>query len=182
MPFILYSIWHYVGFLIWRRTKIVAGRSRHSVSFYDRNPRVKSLAGRSRHHVSIFNQNPRLTLRSRHLTSFFGQIFLFRAIEGEEGRATLGRKRNPMCFQPTKGRSTRAKREKHASDTRETRERHARNMRETCEYFRPPITQHRHLSPLLLWDEGITRAVVTKRWRSCRVCIQNEDVHIARNS
>ena len=55
-------------------------------------------------------------------------------------------------------------------------------MRETCEYFRPPITQLRHPSPLLLWDEGITRAVVTKKWRSWRVCIQNEDVHIARNS
>ena len=36
-------------------------------------------------------------------------------------------------------------------------------------------------SPSLL-DEGITRAVVTKKWRSWRVCIQNEDVHIARNS
>ena len=31
-------------------------------------------------------------------------------------------------------------------------------------------------------NEGITRAVVTKKWRSWRVCIQNEDVHIARNS
>ena len=36
-------------------------------------------------------------------------------------------------------------------------------------------------SPSLL-DEGITHAVVTKKWRSWRVCIQNEDVHIARNS
>ena len=129
MPFILYSIWHYVGFLVERRTKIVAGKSRHSVSFYNWNPRVKSLAGRSRHRVSIFNQNPRLTLRWRHFTSFFGQIFLFRAIEGDDGRATLGRKRNPMCFQPTKGRSTRAKREQNARNMRETRERHARNMR-----------------------------------------------------
>ena len=133
MPFILYSIWHYAGFLVGRRTKIVAGRSRHSVSFLNENPRVKSLAGRSRHRVSIFNQNPHLTLRSRHLTSIFGQIFHFRAIEGDDGRATFGRKRNPMCFQPTKGRSTRAKREKHVSDTRETRERHARNTRATRE-------------------------------------------------
>ena len=69
---------------------------------------------------------------------FFGQKSDFHAIEGEEGRATLGRKRNAMCFQPTKGRSTRAKREKHASDTRET-----------CEYFWLLITQHRHPSPLL---------------------------------
>ena len=138
MPFILYSIWHYVGFLVGRCTKIVVGRSRHSVSFYDQNPQVKSLAGRSRHLVSIFNWNPRLTLRSRHFTSFFGQKSDFRAVEGEEGRATLGRKRNPMCFQPTKGRSTRAKCEKHASDTQET-----------CEYFRPPITQLRHPSSLM---------------------------------
>ena len=171
-------------FLFWWCATLVnlAGRSRHSVSFLNENPRVKSLAGRSRHCVSIFNRNPRLTLRLRHLTSFFGQKSDFRAIEGEEGHTTLGRKRNPMCFQPTKGRSTRAKREKHASDTRGTCEKHARNMRETCEYFRPPITQLRHPSPLLWWDEGITRAVVTKRWRSWRVCIQNEDVHIARNS
>ena len=42
-------------------------------------------------------------------------------------------------------------------------------------------TQLRHPSLLLWWDEGITRAVVTKRWGSWRVCIQNEDVHIARN-
>ena len=125
MPFILYSIWHYVGFLIWRRTKIVAGRSRHSVSFLNENPRVKSLAGRSRHLVSIFNQNPRLMLRSRHLTSIFGQIFHFRAIEGDDGRATLGRKRNPMCFQPTKGRSTWAKREQNARNMRATRKKHA---------------------------------------------------------
>ena len=137
MPFVLYSIWHYVGFLVGRRTKIVAGRSRHSVSFYDR---VKSLAGRSRHRVSIFNQNPRLTLRSRHLTSFFGQIYLFRTIEGDNGCATLGRKRNPMCFQPIKGRSTRAKREQNA-----------RNMWETREIIRGPITQLRHPPPLLLW-------------------------------
>ena len=140
MPFVLYSIWHYVGFLVEHRTKIVAGRSRHSVSFYDR---VKSLAGRSRHRVSIFNQNPRLTLRSRHLTSFFGQIYLFRAIEGDNGRATLGRKRNPMCFQPIKGRSTRAKREQNA-----------RNMWETREIIRGPITQLRHPPPLLLWRRG----------------------------
>ena len=104
------------------------------------------MAGRSRHRVSIFNQNPRLTLRWRHFTSFFGQIFLFRAIEGDDGRATLGRKRNPMCFQPTKGRSTRAKREQNARNMRATREKHASDTRETCEYFRPPITQHRHLS------------------------------------
>ena len=57
---------------------------------------------------------------------------------------------------------TRAKREKHASDTRETCERHARNMRETCEYFRPPITQHRHLSPLLLWDGPAYKLVTTQ--------------------
>ena len=125
MTFILYSIWHDVGFLVERHTKIVSGRWRHSVSFYNWNPRVKSLAGRSRHCVSIFNRNPRLTLRSRHLTSFFGQKSDFRTIEGEEGRATLGRKRNPMCFQPTKGRSTQAKCEKHASDMRETWEKHA---------------------------------------------------------
>ena len=50
--------------------------------------RAKSLAGRSRHLVSIFNRNPCLTLRSRHLTSFFGQKSDFRAIEGEEGLAT----------------------------------------------------------------------------------------------
>ena len=128
MPFILYSIWHDVGFLVERHTKIVAGRWRHSIPFYNWNPRVKSLAGRLRHCVSIFNRNPRLTLRSRHLTSFFGQKSDFHAIEGEEGRATLGCKRNPMCFQPTKGRSTRAKCEKHASDTRETWEKHGRNM------------------------------------------------------
>ena len=42
--------------------------------------------------------------------------------------------------------------ELHARNTQATREKHARNMRETCEYFQPPITQHRHLSPLLLWD------------------------------
>ena len=125
MPFILYSIWHYVGFLVERRTKIVAGRSRHSVSFLNENPRVKSLAGRSRHRVSIFNRNPRLTLRSRHLTSFSRQIFLFHAIEGDNGHATLGRTRNPMCFQPTKGRSTQAKHKQNARNMRETREKHA---------------------------------------------------------
>ena len=92
------------------------------------------------------------------LTSFFGQKSDFRTIEGEEGRATC-------FFGATKGRSTRAKREKHAS-----------------------LPGSRlHSSGTLLpfsygMDEGITRAVVTKRWRSSRVCIQNEDVHIARNS
>ena len=125
MPFILYSIWHYVGFLVGRRTKIVAGRSRHSVSFLDENPQVKSLAGRLHHLVSFFNQNPRLMLRSCHLTSFSGQIFLFRAIEGDNGHATLGRKRNPMCFQPTKGRSTWAKHEQNVRNMWETREKHA---------------------------------------------------------
>ena len=158
MPFILYSIWHYVGFLVERRTKIVAGKSCHSISFYNWNPCVKSLAGRSRHHVSIFNQNPRLTLRWRHFTSFFGQIFLFRAIEGDDGRATLG------CKRPTKGRSTWAKREKHASISGGR------------------LHSSGTLLPFFYGDEGITRAVVTKKWRSCRVCIQNEDVHIARNS
>ena len=71
-------------------TKIIAGRSHHSISFLNENLRVKILAGRSCHLVSIFNRNLRLTLRSRHLTSFFGQKSNFRAIEGEEGRA--------MCF------------------------------------------------------------------------------------
>ena len=42
------------------------------------------------------------------LTSFFGQKSNFRAIEGEEGLATC-------FFGATKGRSTQAKREKHAS-------------------------------------------------------------------
>ena len=91
------------------------------------------MAGRLCHLVSFFSQNPRLTLRSRHLTSFSGQIFLFHAIEGDNGHATLGRKRNPMCFQPTKGRSTQAKRKQNARNMRETREKHARNTRETCE-------------------------------------------------
>ena len=77
-----------------RRTKIVAGRSHHSISFLNENLRVKILAGRSRHLVSIFNRNPCLTLRSRHLTSFFGQKSNFHAIEGEEGWATCF----SMCF------------------------------------------------------------------------------------
>ena len=114
MPFILYSIWHYAGFLVGCCTKIVAGRLRHSVSFLNENPQVKSLAGRSRHRVSIFNQNPRLTLRSRHLTSIFRQIFHFRTIEGDNGLSTY-------------------KRQEHASKTQETCEWHVRNMRETCE-------------------------------------------------
>ena len=74
-----------------RRTKIVAGRLHHSVSFLNENPQVKR---RSRHLVSIFNRNPRLTLRSRHLTSFFRQKSDFCAIEGEEGWATCF----AMCF------------------------------------------------------------------------------------
>ena len=104
-----------------RGTKIAAGRSRHSVSFYDWNPQAKSLAGRLCHLVSFLNWNAQVggfRLRSHHFTSFFGQKSDFRAVEGEEGRATLGRKRNPMCFQPTKGRSTRAKHEKHARNMR----------------------------------------------------------------
>ena len=38
-----------------------------------------------------------------------------------------------MCFQPTKGRSTRAKREQNARNMRATREKHASYTRETCE-------------------------------------------------
>ena len=108
MPFILYSIWHYVGFLVVRHIKIVAGRSRHSISFLNENLWVKSLAGRSCHLVSIFDQNLHLTLRSCHFTSFFRQISDFCAIEGEEGHT--------MCFfQATKGRSTWARHKGHAS-------------------------------------------------------------------
>ena len=91
---------------------------------------------------------------------FSDRISDFRAIEGEEGRATC-------FFGATKGRSTRAKREQNA-----------RNMR----VFLPAdYTAPAPFSPSLM-DEGITCAIVTKRWRSCRVCIQYENVHIARNS
>ena len=85
-----------------------------------------------------------------------------------------GRSRHVLChvlFCPIKGKSTRAK-------TRAKREQNARNMR----VFPPAdYTAPAPFSPSLM-DEGITRAVVTKKWRSWRVCIQNEDVHIARNS
>ena len=109
MPFILYSIWHYVGFLVWRRTKIVVGRSRHSVSFLNENPQVKR---RSRHLVSIFNQNPRLTLRSRHPDFFFWTEIRFpRYRRGGRSRHVLfwGYKRQEHTSK------TWAKREKHAS-------------------------------------------------------------------
>ena len=112
-------------------------------------PQWKKMAGRSRHLVSFLNRNPRVGvfwLRLRHI------------------RATKG---IPCAFRPSKGRSTRAKREQNA-----------RNMRV---YPASDYTAPAPFSPSLM-DEGITRAVVTKKWRSWRVCIQNADVHIARNS
>ena len=92
-----------------RRTKIVAGRSRHSVSFLNENPRVKR---RSRHLVSIFNQNPRLTLRSRHPDFFFRTEIRFPRYRrgGRSGHVLFwGYKRQEHASK------TRAKREKHAS-------------------------------------------------------------------
>ena len=67
------------------------------------------------------------------------------------------------------------KRQEHASKTRETCEKHAR-------LSGGRLHSSGTLLPFSYGDEGITRAVVTKKGRSCRVCIQNEDVHIARNS
>ena len=69
------------------------------------------------------------------------------------------------------------KRQEHASKTRAKREQNARNM---LVYPAPDYTAP--APSFSKEDEGITRAVVTKKWRSWRVCIQNEDVHIARNS
>ena len=109
MPFILYSIWHYVGFLVWRHMKIVVGRSRHSVSFLNEKPQVKR---RSRHLVSIFNQNPRLTLRSRHPDFFFRTEIWFPCYRrgGRSGHVLFwGYKRQEHASK------TRAKHEKHAS-------------------------------------------------------------------
>ena len=96
---------------------------------------------RLHHHISIFNQNLRLTLRSRHLTSYFGCIFLFHTIEGDKGHV--------MCFChvlffPIKAKACEQKCEQNVS-----------NMQETCKFFQLPITQLWHPSPLLLWDGTI---------------------------
>ena len=109
MPFILYSIWHYVGFLVWHHTKIVVGRSHHSISFLNENPQVKR---RSRHLVSIFNQNPCLMLRSRHPDFFFQTEIQF-------PRYRRGGRSGHMLFWGYKRQEhvskTRAKCEKHVS-------------------------------------------------------------------
>ena len=88
----------------------------------------------------------KLAGRSRHLVSILNRnprVGGFR-VRSRHIHATKG---IPCAFLPYK-------RQEHASKTRAKREQNAR-----LSGFRP--TQLRDPSPLLLWDEGITRAVVT---------------------
>ena len=122
MPFILYSIWHYVGFLRAVRKLLQGGRAT-AFPFWASEKFGREVAPPGFHFQSKSASHAEVAP----LDFFFRTEIWF-------PRYRRGGRSGHVLFLGYK------------------RQEHTSKMRETCEFTWPLITQLRHPSPLLLWD------------------------------